>query len=66
VPDEFALFEQAADALRRALLATNKVERDSLLDEALRLHHLALAAAAPMNFAANDIAPPSTLKRVGR
>jgi len=42
--DEPSLFEQAADALSRAMRATEFGEQSHLLDEALRLNRLALAS----------------------
>ena len=36
-------FDQAAEALERAFQATNLGEQGALLDEALRLHRLAVA-----------------------
>jgi hypothetical protein len=42
VVGEHYYFEQAADALSRAMLATRIGEQSVLLDEALRLNRLAL------------------------
>ena len=43
VAGERTYFEQAADALRRAMRATHIGEQSVLLEEALRLNRLALA-----------------------
>jgi hypothetical protein len=40
---EQSYFEQAAEVLERAFKATNLGEQGALLDEALRLHRLAVA-----------------------
>ena len=41
---EPTLFDQAVDALHQALVADSSAERTRLLQEALRLHRLVLAA----------------------
>ena len=41
--DKPTYFDQAAEALERAFKATNLGEQGALLDEALRLHRLAVA-----------------------
>ena len=42
--DHASLFDQAAEALTRALSSTGLAEQSMLMDEALRLNRLALAA----------------------
>jgi len=42
--DHASLFDQAAEALTRALSSTGLAEQSRLMDEALRLNRLALAA----------------------